>query len=179
MLREPNNPYTDKNILNILAQLLPNDPVTLQPNTQVGLNQAPLITSNNPHPLFYVESKYAVGQGQFPAVHLEAGEQKYSKNSRSTYTGELVAIIGYYDRWDKQQNTIDQIRSNIAADLERMKANLEDNDSLAYNGLAYATSISPISLSAPKGEFDEQFPGITLVFRTMTLTINILPYDAN
>lgn len=178
-LRSPNNPTTDAVILNVLAQLLPNDPQTGQPNTVIGTNQIPLITQQDPTPLMYIESKYKMSLGQFPAVHLSSGGQKYAKNSRSSYVGQYVAIVEYYDRWDKQPNTIDQIRANIAADLERMKANIEDNDSLAYNSLAYATAIPSMTLSEYKGEIDEQFPGLTLVVRTLTLTINILPYDAS
>lgn len=177
-LRTPNNPNTDKKVLQVLANLLPNDPVTGLPNTQIGLNQLALSTPDKQVSLCYVENKYTMAQGPFPAVHLSSGNQHYNKNSNKTYMGLFVAIIEYYDRWDKQSYTIDAVRANIAADLERMKANIEGNDALAYQGQNYAISTPQIQLSPYKGSIDDQFPGLVLIRRTLTLNINILPYDA-
>jgi hypothetical protein len=173
-LGSPNNPNTDHVILGVLKSLILNDPHSGQPNTILGQNQVSLNTS-----LIYIESKYAMSQGPFPALHLSSGHQDYHyAGGPRTYGGVLEAIIEYCDRWDLQASTIDQIRANIASDLERMKANIETNDSLAYQGQNYAISIPRITLSPYMGEFDTQFPGLTLVCRTMSLTINILPYDA-
>ncbi len=172
-LRTANNPMLDSVVLNVLAQLLPNDPVTGLPNTVIGQNQVALGSS-----LVYVQNKYLMSLGQFPAVHLSSGEQHYRIVTRAGYVGLFIAEIEYYDRWDTQPSTIDAIRTNIATDLERMKANIEDQDSLAYQGQAYAISIPEMSLSPYKGEIDTQFPGLTLVYRTLTLHVNLLPYDA-
>lgn len=178
-LRTPNNPNTDNAVLNVLAALILNDVMAGQPNTQVGLNQQLLSAQKGkPVSLVYIQNKYQMSLGPFPAVHLSTGPQTHRKNSLRTYMGQMTAIIEYYDRWDQQPNTIDAIRAGIAADLERIKANIEDNDSLAYQGQANAISTPQMSLSPYKGEFDAQFEGMLLVYRTLTLSINILPYDA-
>jgi hypothetical protein len=166
LLRVSNNPNIDLRILNVLKQLLPaNTQLAASSESGTGLEQ------------IYIQNKYIMSQGSFPAVHLSSGTQNYKKNSLRTYFGAMQAIIEYYDRWDEQPITIDAIRANIALDLERMKANIETNDSLSFGGAANAISIPDMTLSAYKGEFDTQFPGLTLVYRTLTLMINILPYD--
>ncbi len=172
-LRQPNNPNTDVVVLGVIKNLLAVDPVTGQPNTQLGINQA-----NLGKDLIYIQNKYQMSQGAFPAVHLSSGTQRYAKDSRSTWLGLVNVIVEYYDRWDKRPDTIETIRAQIAADLERMKANLEDNNSLAWQGSAYAISLSTIELSPYKGSIDEQFPGLVLIRRSMTVPVNLLPYDA-
>jgi hypothetical protein len=55
---------------------------------------------------------------------------------------------------------------------------VQANSSLAVNGEAMAVSIPTIDLSEYKGELDEKTAtGLTLVKRTMTLTVVVLPYD--
>lgn len=165
-LRGSNNPNTDTVILGVLKNILPaNTQLAAGSQSGTGVEQ------------IYVQNKYLMSLGNFPAIHLEAGGQHYRRNSRSTYMGGLEVIVEYYDRWDTQASTIDTIRANIALDLERAKSNVESNDSLAYGGQAYAISIPEVSLSPYKGEIDTQFPGMTLVYRAMHLMINILPYD--
>lgn len=173
-LRQINNPTPDNTILNVLKALLPNDPTTGLPNTVIGQEQTSLNTDQ-----VYVEEEFKLSQGNFPAVLLSSGPQNYTKMGGPHMQGGLYeVIVEYYDRWDQQQTPIDDIRSSINADLERMKANIEDNDSLAYQGKNYAVSIPHKSLSPYKGEIDESVLGLKLVKRTMTLSINILPYDA-
>lgn len=166
-LRSSNNSNTDLVIMGVLKNILP-------ANTQLAAGS----TSGTGAEQVYIQSKYAMSLGNFPALHLSAGIQTYSKNSLRTYDGTVTIIAEYYDRWDRQDNTIDAIRANIALDLERMKANVETNDSLEWGNQAYAISVPTIMLSPYNGELDTQFPGFTLVYRTMTLVINILPYDA-
>lgn len=178
-LRTANNPTTDVVILGVLASVMLNDVTTGLPNTQIGLNQSLLSAQRGkPVSLVFIQNKYQMSLGNFPAIHLSAGPQSYRKNSLRTYMGQMTAIIEYYDRWDQQPNTIDAVRAGIAPDLERIKANIEENDSLVYQGQANAISVPQMSLSPYKGEFDFQFEGKVLVYRTLTLSINILPYDA-
>lgn len=129
-------------------------------------------------PKFYVQNKYAMSQGSFPAIHLSAGPQVHRRISTNHYIGTLAALVEYYDRWDAQPNTIDTIRATIAADLEIMRSNAAKNEGLVYNNINHSTAIPQISLSAYKGEIDgETVPGQKLVYRTMTLSISIPPYD--
>lgn len=175
-LRTPNNPNTDNAILTVLKALIANDPATGQSNTIIGQN---LVTLGPGKDLIWIESKYKMSQGDFPAIHLSSGHQIYSKvGGPHMYGGLYQAELEYYDRWDLQPTTIDDIRKNIAADLERIKANLEDNTSLVLNQQPHAFGIPKMQLSPYKGSFDTQFPGMTLVFRTLSLTIDILPYES-
>lgn len=165
-LRTSNNPNTDTVIFTVLKNILAT-------NTQLATGSL----SGTGLEQIYIQNKYQMSLGAFPAIHIEAGPQHYHKNSLRTYMGGLETIIQYYDRWDQQPSSIDTIRANIALDLERVKANIESNDSLSYGGTAYAISVPDMALSPYKGEIDTQFPGLTLVFRELHLTINILPYD--
>jgi len=169
-LRASNNPNTDLTILTVLKAILPT-------NTQL----AAASTSGTGSELIYIQSKYSMSLGMTAAipiaVNLSSGHQTYQRSSQRTYVGILDATVSYYSRWDDQDSTIDAIRANIALDLERMKSNAETNDSLEYNGTNYAISIPTISLSPYDAEYDRTFSGLTLVYRTMTLGINILPYD--
>lgn len=79
-------------------------------------------------------------------------------------------------RWDDQDSTIDNIWATIAADLELLKANLEDNDSTAYGGTNQTMSVPQILLDPYEAEFDKSFQGLSLVFRRMIIVYNLLPY---
>jgi hypothetical protein len=129
-------------------------------------------------PKFYVHDKASMSRGAFPALHLSAGPQVHREISTSHFTGTLLAVVEYYDRWDARADTIDTIRKAIAADLEIMRANAMHNSSLVYNNVAHNVSIPHFSFSSYKGEIDaETVPGVKLVYRTMTLSISIPPYD--
>lgn len=162
------NPNTDIVILNALGSVL-------LPGTQLQAKQATVTPAPTP---FYVHNKFTMSQGMFPALHLSAGTQTYHRISTTHYNGAMIAIVEYYDRWDSQSSTIDAIRASIAADLETMKTNAESNEDLVTSNVAHAVAIPQISLSPYRGEIDaETVPSQKLVYRTMTLTINILPYD--
>jgi len=130
-------------------------------------------------PKFYVQEKYEMSQGpQWPALHLSSGHQSYRRISTSHYDGALLAIVEYYDKWTSQASQHDDIRANIAADLEIMKSNASKNEDLVYNSINHSTSIPRITLSPYRGEFDiETVPGQKLIYRTMELSISIPPYD--
>jgi len=166
MTRLPNNPTTDVVVLGALRQVI-------VPNTNLALISASGTGLEN----VYIQNKYAISQGVFPAVHLYTGKQHYLRDSRSTYIGTMEAVVEYYDRWDSQPNTIDTVRAAIAADLERMKANVESNEQLTIGITSYTVGILKEMLSPYPGEFDRNFPGLHLVYRTFTITFNILPFD--
>jgi hypothetical protein len=134
-LRAPNNPNTDVIILNVLRNVmhlnLAGQPCTYLASIDPG-GSDPAGTGLN---LTYVQNKYKMALGISAAVpyavHLSSGKQEYSKEGAGlrTYIGQFVAICEYCGRWDNQPDSIDAIRSTIAADLERIKANIESNDS--------------------------------------------------
>lgn len=172
-LRTPNNPNTPTTVMTVLSQVMLNDASTGQPNTQIGLNQAVLNAS-----LVYIEQKYAMAQGSFPAIHLSRGKQTYHIiGGPRGYDGVVEIMCEYYDRWDQQNNTIDTINANNIADLDRIQANLETNNSLNFQGKATAIAIPEIAVGPYKGELDITFPGLTLVYHWMSITVNVLPYD--
>jgi hypothetical protein len=183
VLRTSNNPNTDDVILNVMRNVmhlnLAGQPCTYLASIDPGGND-PAQTGLN---LTYVQNKYKMALGMTAAipyaVHLSSGKQGYSKQGAGlrTYIGSLVCLIEYCARWDEQQSSIDAIRKTIAADLERIKANLESNDSMAYQGQAYTISIPSMTLSDYKGTLNYEFPGLTLVERVLPITVEILPYD--
>lgn len=159
------NPNTDRAIMGALTQILPGYPVR---NTRVGQLGNPVI----------IQNEYSLLQSGFPAVHLETGKQRHQLVTGNGYTATLQILVTYYDRWDAQSASIDSIRQAIDADLQQMMLNVQSNSSLALNGEAMAVSIPTIDLSEYKGELDEKTAtGLTLVKRTMTLTVVVLPYD--
>jgi hypothetical protein len=177
-LRNPNTPNTDLVILNTLKSVLHLNLAGL-PCTflaQISASQTGL-------ELTYVQSKYQATLGMTAAlpyaVHLSSGKQHYEKEGAGlrTYVGAFVCILEYMGRWDDQPGSIDAIRKTIAADLERIRANIESNDSLQFNNTAFAVSVPSMQLSDYKGTLNSDYPGITLVERTLTFMINILPYD--
>ena len=125
-----------------------------------------------------IQNSYVLAQAVYPAVLLFADDQRHNIQSTSTYDGYVKICIEYYDRWDRQPATIDAIRANINADLQQMMTNLQHNSSLVVGTTTHAVSLNPIKLSSYKGEIDWKLvPGLTLVKRSMDVTVNILPYD--
>jgi hypothetical protein len=177
-LRTPNNPDTDDVILDILKNVMHVN-LAMQPCTYL----AQISPSQTGLELTYVQNKYQMAlnlTAAIPyAVHLSSGKQGYSKEGAGlrTYIGALTLLIEYCARWDENPESIDTIRKTVAADLERIKANLESNDSMAYQGAAYTVSIPSLQLSDYKGTLNYDFPGLTLVERTLTMQANVLPYD--
>jgi hypothetical protein len=186
-LRTPNNPYTDDVILGILRSVMHNNaagvPCTYIAQIDPGNpNASPPLAANTGLSLTYIDNKYQMALGmnaQIPyAVHLSSDKQPYEKCGARTYEGGLTAIVEYCGRWDENPASIDNIRKTIAQDLERIKANIEDNDSLQFGNAATAISVTKFQLSPYKGTLNAEYPGLILVERILTLGINILPYDA-
>ncbi len=175
-LRTANNPNTDVQIFAILASCL---------NQFQGVYNtylAQISVSQTAAELCFIQNKYKLSQSisaAIPyAVHIASGPQRYMySGGPRNRAGTLTAIIEYCGRWDTQASSVDTIRATIAADLERMKANLENNDSLNFGGQAYVWSMPSIALSEYKGELDTQFTGMTLIQRVMTINMQILPFD--
>jgi hypothetical protein len=162
------NPNTDIVILTALGNVL-------LANTRLATLQAAV--SPTPMP-FYVQQKFKMSQGMFPALHLSSGIQSYNRLSTNHYGGNLLAIVEYYDKWTSQAATNDAIRANIAADLEIMKSNAGKNEDLVFLNVSRSTSIPRMTLSPYRGEFDEEtVPGQKLIYRTLELSISIPPYD--
>lgn len=165
-LRSSNNPRTDIVLLNALKPVLP-------PNTLL----AQLSTSGTGLERIYIQQKYQMSLGDFPALLLTCGQQNYTYASYGRQ-GTVTANVFYYDRWDQQNSTIDDILGNIATDLNRMQANVEENDSVIMSNTPMITGIPSIGLSPYEGSIEaSSITGISLVFRLMTLQFTILPYD--
>src|SRR2546427_1608226 len=126
-LRTFNNPFDDLVVMGVLQQVLPIDPITHLPNTIIGNNQIVLSQS-----LIYVQQAFAMSNGPFPAVLLMAGPQSYAISSRASREGVMTIQVLYFDRWDLQPQTLDQINLTSSQDLKRMQSNIESNDSLVF-----------------------------------------------
>jgi len=165
--RAPNNPYPAITVLGAIRQVIvPNTRLTeANPSDPTGLSQV------------YIRHRYQMMAGAFPAVNLQTGQQQFRIWSNRVWTGILPVLIQYYDRWDQQPNTIDDILVRMDTDVEAIKANLETNDSLVVSGTAYAVSIPEILISPDLGELDSRVPGISLVYRTITAHVQMMPYD--
>ena len=72
-LLQPNNPLTEDVLLPALVPILP-----------TGTQLAAGSLSKTGTELIYVESKYQLAQGPFPACLLSSGMIEVSRNSRST-----------------------------------------------------------------------------------------------
>lgn len=159
------NPFSARLVMQRMATLFP-----------LGYEgQLPLFTQKGG--AVWVQQKYAMSQATFPACHLEAGMQIHSRNSQRTHIAQLQVIISVYARWDQQPQMIDALREDLDSDVELLLAILQDNENLAYGGQAMATSIPRYSISPYRGEIDETMVGLKAVYRTLTATVNVLPYD--
>jgi hypothetical protein len=127
----------------------------------------------------FIQDEYALQQGKFPAVHIEVERQHLRLMSTSLWYGEVRFIISYFDRWEHQFRTIDQIRASIDTDIQVVMSNIQGNPSLVVNGTTNATSVYRIDPSPYKGDIDDKtVPGLKLIKRTLKVYVNVLPYDA-
>lgn len=169
-LRTLNNPLAESALLPALAAILLS-------GTQLAAGSS----SGTGAELLYIQSKYAMLQGPFPAMLLATGQQSYSRNSRSSYTGKIAVGCEYYDRWDKQLFTIDTIRQDIALDLERVKANIETflriNRGFVVSSVTYPVSLISAEMTGYTKALDTDVVGAVLGYRCLTVTFGILPYS--
>ncbi|GAC1589097.1 MAG: hypothetical protein NVS4B1_33450 [Ktedonobacteraceae bacterium] len=159
------NLFTDRVIMTALATILAGYPT---PNTNLSQVRGSIV----------IENEYKLSNSKFPAIHIEVGPQRHSIVGNNAYDAVMKIMVTYYDRYDEQQTPIDGLRLNIDTDLQTMMTNVQRNPSLIIGQQSNATSISYFDLSDYKGELDKQtVPGLTLVKRMLTLTVNVLPYD--
>lgn len=173
-LRQPNDSNAVDVLLNILQQIINVDPITGLGNTII----AQLSVSGTGVERTYIENKAAMTLGDFPSLLLTTGPQKTKLAGKNQYETEHTVNAIYYNRWDRSPATIDAIHTAMRQDLERMKANLETNQGLVYQGAYHAVSLPTIEIGGYDEELDDKLPSITLVKCPMVLTINSLPYDA-
>jgi hypothetical protein len=170
-VRLPNNPLNEVALLNTLSSIF-------APNTQLAAGSL----SNTGLECFFIQQKYAMSLGTFPAVLLSSGEQRVTRNSTSTYAGTHTVLVDYCDRWDRQSGLlIDTIRLDIAQDLERMKANLESyidaHAGVTVNAVTYPLGIVRTQLSGYSKAIDrEAIMGFAIGFRRLTILFTLLPY---
>lgn len=166
MPRTANNPRTGLVLLNAFKPVLP-------PNTRF----ASLSTSGTGLERIYIQEKYKMAQGDFPALLLTCGEQVYTYAAYGR-EGTIAVNVFYYDRWDQQSLTMDAILNNMAADLDLMQANVENDDSVISGNAATLTGIPEIRQSPYEGYLEQPTTtGVVLIYRVLTLQCTILPYD--
>jgi hypothetical protein len=171
-LRTLNNPADILTVMGIIKSVLAVDLSTMQSNTRIGDIMA--TTSKD---LIYVQQLYEMLQGPMPAVFIKAGPQKYRLKGRVERVGQTQISIRYYDSWDEQPNTLDNIKLNNMTDLMRIHANIESNDTLTFQGKNYAMSIPEMVLSGYDGAIDNTtIAGKSFVRHDLDLLLEILPY---
>lgn len=159
------NPYPDIAIMQRMAALIP-------AGTE---GQTPLFVQKGG--AVFVQQKYALSQATFPSCHIEAGAQVHSRNSQRSHIAQIAVVIAVYNRWDQQLASIDALRADLDSDVRLIMATLQDNENLVLGGNAMATSIPRYSINPYRGEVDPDLAGMNLIFRALTATVNVLPYD--
>ncbi|MDE3097719.1 MAG: hypothetical protein KGK07_17165 [Chloroflexota bacterium] len=181
-LRTPNNPTTDVVILTALAPvalgLWSAGGVAGSANTQLAVASAAQGGVTTGADRVYIQTEYQmIVANLFPCVLLSGAQQATVRQSWRAYDGQFVANVDYFDEWPASATTYDAKRAAIAADLERIKANIESNDSLTQNGQYYTISALRFTLSPYEGML-KSYDAITLVYRRLAVVFNVLPYDA-
>jgi hypothetical protein len=169
--RTPNIPATARTLLEAVRTVALGYPV---PNIALALNSA----SGTGLEQTYIQDKFSLSQGAFPAVNIRMGPQARRRNSRSTYVNTVTVIAEYYNRWTLSPQLQTQIRAAIFDDLELMAANLESNDSLTIGTTSYVVSMQTLALSEDNGIFDDELlQGERAIFSALTAMFEVLPYD--
>jgi hypothetical protein len=172
--RQPNNPAAIDLLFPVIKAVINVDPVTGLGNTVL----AQLSASGTGVERVFIEDKASLVLSDFPNLLLETGEQVTNLAGKNQYEAQVPVIVTYYDRWDRNPSTIDALHIAMRQDLERMKANLETNQGLVYQGSYHSMAIPTIKIGAYSEELDNTMPTVTLVKCPMTITVNSLPYDA-
>lgn len=180
-LRSPNNPVPDATLLTALQPVLLGlyGAGGLPQAANTHLAEASSAQGGDPTGAdrVFIQQEYTmVAANRFPCVLLSAGQQAYVRQSRRSFDGQLVVNVDYYATWPESSNTYDAIRANVAADLERIKSNIESNDSLTQNGQDYAISTMKYSLSPYEGML-KQYGNTDFIFRRLAVVFSVLPYD--
>jgi len=172
-LRSVNNPNVDIAIMALLKSILP-----------TGTQLAASSQSGTGDELIFIQEKYKMSlvlrqDTPTSAVNISASTpQEYTLEAQRSYSGLLAIDVSYYKKWTGNVEDIDTQWSEICTDLERMKANIEEQDAIEYSGANHTISLEKIAISPYDAQFDDSIPGITPIKRVMTLTYNLLPYGA-
>lgn len=172
-LRQINNSNTDIAIMTILKPII-------VPDTQLAASSV----SGTGLELVFVQQRYQMSlvlkQGDVPiAVNISSGiPQEYTPEAQDAFIGLISIDISYYSKWSGQDEDIDTLWSDISADLERMKSNIEDNDQTEYQGTNHTINLGKTALSPYDEMLDDTIPGLSLIKRVMTLSYDILPYGS-
>lgn len=170
-LRTPNIPASARVLLNAVRLVALGYP---DPNTALALNSA----DGTGLAQTYIQDKFSLSQGIFPAINLRMGPQQRRRNSRSSYVNTATVILEYYNRWTLNPALQTKIRADLFDDLELMAANLESNDSLTIGVTSYVVSILSLSLAEDNGIFDDELlQGERAIMTSLTAVCEILPYD--
>lgn len=170
--RTPNNPSAGNVLLDAVRQVALGYPTI---NTNLAINSP----SGTGLDVTYLQDKYSLSIGAFPAANFRYGRQTRQRNSRSSYLSTTAVVLDLYDRWSNDSTLQTAIRKHLYDDLERMAANLESNDSLTIGGSVYAISLAGLEMGDDSGIFDNDLlQAETAICVTLTATYNVLPYDA-
>lgn len=178
VLRTPNTPASDPILLAAVRTVMVGYPT---PNTllaQTSSDGTGLSATDN---RVFIRDKWRlVAQDHWPAANLSmGGEQHRKRNSRSTYTADPIHVrIDWFNRWDQRPDTITDLFNEAAADVERIAANLESNETLTIGATSYAINIIEMIFPDDSEEIDEKsLPGLQVVCRHLTVVYRALPYD--
>lgn len=171
-LRGSGNPNTDIVVMSTVKSFM-------LPNTQLALSSQ----SGTGEELVFIQEKYRMylllkQDTPTSAVNISAGQQIHVTEAQSSYTASLDINVEYCSKWSGLFEELDAIYASLSADLERMKANIQENDGTEYGGTNHTIGIDKIALSPYDAILDDTFPGLSLVKRIMTISYNILPYGA-
>lgn len=169
-LRDSNNPNTDIVIMSTVKPIL-------LPNTQLAASSQ----SGTGDELCFIQERYKMyltlkQDTPTSAVNLSVGQQIHTQEGQFAYGGTLDIDVTYYSKWSGLIEDLDAIFADIAADLERMKSNIQENDQTEYGGTNHTIGLSKVVLSSYDGQLDDALPGLSLIKRVMTLSYNIMPY---
>jgi hypothetical protein len=169
-LRDPNNPNPDIVVMSTVKSIM-------LPNTQLALSSQ----SGTGQELVFIQEKYKMyltlkQDTPTSAINMSSGLQEHVPEGQFAFSATLDINVEYCSKWSGQFEELDDIWKNAAADLERMKANIQENDDTHYGGTNHTIGLAKLVLSPYEGLLDDTFPGLSLIKRTMTLSYNIMPY---
>lgn len=172
--RQPSNPALDSIILAAWAQVALGYPTL----NVVLANSPPNVAGHGP---IYVQAKdELLTSGIYPAGYVRGGSQTHRRISSATYDGTLPVLFDYYDAWEQRTDglSFEQVRAQIALDLERIRSNLQENESLAIGfGDPLTVALLSCDLSTDDGILQDA-AGKKLIYRRLTCHYLMLDYDA-
>lgn len=163
-LRALNNPNDPLTLMSVMARIIAQ-----------GTTLATMTASGTGYERVHIQDRDELAQAAYPAILLMAASSISNIQSNALFDGTMKIKARYYDRWDTQALTLEAIKNNIYAEILRMEANIQSNNTLAYLGAARTVSVPTIEI-ADAPDIDESIPGLKLVYRDMVMSVNTLPY---